>query len=493
MQQYSQYRDAIDLILHQSVHTYKPKNAKHQDTVVKDTNKKGAVAIVKEKDHLNWGHGIIVQSKQSVVELAGKGYTHWTPNAFNYLEYSDKKRKIVSKHTIDNLQQVNTFIVDIDAKLNTLDEIIIRCEEVGIGYPTLILSTDKGYHVYFVLDTPYFMSTADGSYTHAIVSKIAENINLALFDANIIGIDKGCNHFGYFRLPNTTNVAYFMPENMVTIDHMMDWSMSQSNDRVTSDQFGKTLYNKKSQGTGDYYEAVIDAMQNVVVSEHRNQAVLTMALAFYAQGSSEETASKVCKRWNQSFERPLSSKRVEICVRSAFSRRYRAPKKEYIEQVLAEEGAEMPAYVPGRFFKHAKPREERTYSHMSEWETDIINYLESLPEENQTDNGYVEMTQAELCQKIGIPKRTLIKLLKKSNKLKVMVQGKGRAAKTRIATITMRIQAVLKAKKQAVHTLFFTITSNMPRLKQAVRTYFKAKYYKITDVSGREIRPIFLN
>ncbi len=137
--------------------------------------------------------------------------------------------------------------------------------------------------------------------------------------------------------------------------------------------------------------------------------------------------------FNVQLLKPLSAREFHAIMKSAYSGRYQGPERFYIEQ-LTKEYTNVKPYVNYKgWYKHKKERAARTRSHLSEWEQDLITYIEAQPHQD----GFLWTTQRELCKTLGIPKSTLNKLLKHSNIVLTRTFGKGRNAMTGFTTRTL--------------------------------------------------------
>ena len=145
-------------------------------------NKQGIVFVTRSKEDLLSSHGVkgyIVSSKESVMEDSNL-LSHWTPNVFNYGTYTNQLRKYIKGHEETNLQQINTFVVDIDSKKQSYTEILTAALDHSVGVPTLILETPKGFQAYFVLDKPLFISNKNDFRGLKVAKRISENIKRSL-------------------------------------------------------------------------------------------------------------------------------------------------------------------------------------------------------------------------------------------------------------------------------------------------------------------------
>ena len=118
--------------------------------------RKGVVFVSPSKADLVEGKGYVVTSYETLHE---KRHTlsHWTPNTYRGGTYYNFKKRIIKGHTRDNLKQINVIGFDIDTKEVDLYALYLGCEELGLPRPNLLLETPRGFQVFFVLDTPFFI------------------------------------------------------------------------------------------------------------------------------------------------------------------------------------------------------------------------------------------------------------------------------------------------------------------------------------------------
>ena len=224
----------IHLIFHEGLHTYNPKaskapvlaqlqaieNAKH--------HKKGAIFGVRDKSHFTdqGVKGFIMTSIETVLEKV-HSLTHFTPNIYRSYAYTDGKRKYIKGFEEKNLQQINAFVIDIDTKKHSVQDIFLACMDDSVGPPTIIVITPRGYQVYFLLATPFFLSNKNDFRSLKVAKRIADNLKRSL---RSIDADMYCNDFGFFRMPNVHNIEWFDETAVYTPAHLIDWSMRRDDD-----------------------------------------------------------------------------------------------------------------------------------------------------------------------------------------------------------------------------------------------------------------------
>lgn len=457
---FEQLKEVYNLILKEGITTYKTKYSKASLPAKVAANKrdrihkKGAIFAVRSKDHFTAQgvKGYIITSKETLLEDASQ-LTHFTPNVYRKFTYTDEKRTFIKGFEEKNLLQINAFVVDIDTKKHTEQDILLACMDHSIGLPTGIISTERGYQVYFALTEAYYISNKHNYRSLTVAKRIADNLKRSL---QSVSADMSCNDFGFFRIPKPDNIVWLQLDYTYEIAQLINWSMRRDDDlaRPLFVVPSKTTYTSITQT--EWFTALIQAVDIKGNKGRlgRNNAMFTLALACFADGWEKENTFDFLDQYNSRLTYPLELDDIETILDSAYSGKYKGAKKEYIEALLAE-------YIPGGeaidvqlptkkgWYKFKKEREDRTRSHYEEWEQDIIDYItaQKMPSEP-----FIWRSQKELCKDIGIPQSTLNEVLKRSKKLIKTVIGKGRAAKTGWTTVNLSITYVLqKAKDMAEH------------------------------------------
>ena len=444
----------FDIISHEGLLTYNPKSTRahiqeQRQAKEKDKrHKKGAIFAVRDKgDFTSSGvKGYIITSKETLIEQANK-ITHFTPNVFRRFQYVNQERRYIKGFEEENLQQINTFVVDIDTKSYSTNEILLACIDDSIGEPTLILESDRGYQVYFALTTPIFISNKNKFRSLKVAKRISENLKRSLAS---VEADMYCNDFGFFRTPNTQNVQWF--NELATYDPatLIAWSQRKDSDR------GRELYvvpqktKSSSLLNADWFYQLIQTtdVKGQKGQIGRNNLLFTLALVCYQDGRDQAYAYDLLDEYNSKLSAPLKTQDINTILESAYSGRYHGPKKDYVEQLLelyASSEMDMPiSFGQTVWYKHKKAREDRQRSHFDEWEEDINKWITV---EKQVSEPYIWRTQKELCNEIGIANSSLNQLIKQSKKLLKTTSGKGRNAKTGWTTVERYIEYIIWLKK----------------------------------------------
>lgn len=437
----------FDTLLHTGIHTYKKKHSKASLPARVEAEKKekstrqGAVFVVRQKADFtaNGVKGYIVTSKETLLEDAHT-LTHFTPNVYRTFGYTDDSRRFIYGFEERNLQQINTFVVDIDTKKYSVNELLLVCMDASIGLPTFIVASDRGYQLYFVLESPLFISNKENFRGLKVAKRISDNLKRSL---QSVEADLFCNDFGFFRLPTEQNVVYKDFDNQYSIATLIQWSMRQDTDMKRPLFVIPTKKYKQSVVHTEWFDALVHTV-NIKGSKGkigRNNTLFTLALICYAEGWDLERTENLLDEFNSRLQDPLNAKEMYATLQSAYSGKYNGPSKEYVEEILAlyvNNGTDYKVSLGSRvWYKFKKERDERTRSHYDEWEEDIIQYITA---EKSCSEPFIWRTQKELCQEIGIPQSTLNEVLKCSKQLVKTVKRKGRAAKTGWTTVKLFMQ-----------------------------------------------------
>lgn len=453
--------EIIEFIMHNSINKYKMKNSKASDKVIEIWNntrhdkwKTNKVAVVNHKDDLKAGIGHVVASEEVLVENAEK-YTHWTPNPYKYLGYkrtnSGQKTKEIEYRTKNNVNQVNTLVVDIDEDMtiNELNQILIKAyiyEEVP-GFPSLYVKTPRGWHLYYVLDTPFYNKS--GSRTALLTAEAIHRSLVHALNKSGLPVDKNCLFTGFFRMPNNENVRHFNNE-YVSSEEMKKWSIKYSNNHNLS--MLKVVTNSIKANyelTPEWVEFLMNEA-NIRSLGHgvgRNSTVFTLALYFKSTNASIEEATKELTDLNNRLSIKLSDRELNKTIESAYNGQYNAPSKKHVEDLLEAFESNGIEYSfgcsnhPFGWYKFAKKREDRTYSHYSERMNDLEKYL---LENTDKDNVFVSGTVKEIIEKVDMPRSSFYDALKQSNHNIIKItDGRGKNAVTYIALKTVYKERLL--------------------------------------------------
>ncbi len=450
----SEVGDVLQFITQDSLHTYKPVGSKAslpvQHQAYKQEEKdKGVVFVSSSKENLSVAKGHIVTSYETLNEQCDE-LTHWTPNTFLGGTYKDFKKRVIKGHTKDNLKQINTIAIDIDTKKTDLYALFLGCEEEGLPSPNVILETPRGYHVYFVLESPMYLSKASNFQSLKVAERVAVNMKEAL--ANHVPLDQSCNPFGFFRIPTSDNVLYFADEK-ASVSSLIQWSKSYEK-KQRKGAF-RVVYapDQDSQVHQEWYRALLQSthIQQGHYMSSRNNALLTLAIANYASGRDYIEAFNELDQFNSNLEHPMNQREYERTLRSAYSGRYKGAKREYIQGLLDQWTSESMTIQGAKgWYKFKKARPDRERSHYNEWEQDIVDYLQVHTSSESFTDVFITGSQKELAARLGMAVSTLKEVLNRSTKLMKVVKGKGRGQKTYIASRGVLFKCFLQLRKRLI-------------------------------------------
>ncbi|WP_448513442.1 primase C-terminal domain-containing protein, partial [Staphylococcus aureus] len=416
-----------DFILHGSLEKYKFKNSKATDlerTNFKDTQSKNwksaRIAVTPNKDTLKDGLGLIIASEEALVQYGYK-FSHWTPNPYNYLSkeksnIADVNTYKVLNRTKDNVKQINTFVLDVDEDIeyNELVQSLASAHiNEGAEMPNLYVKTPRGWHLYFVLDVPFY---AKGIEKKAI--KVAEKVHnsLAYAISKYLPVDNQCVSTGYFRLPTKDNVKLFTNQ-YCSKAYMVRWSKKYSEKNNLN---RKVLYKSIANGHELTPEWVSYLLKEADVTSFgygvgRNNTMFSVALYYYSKNVDIKEAESNIYALNQRLNKPLSHKDIEKVIKSAYSGRYGGAMREHVENLLEAFSDDRIAYsnsgvsING-FWKHKKERKDRVRSHFDERKDDLERYLN---EHTNKQKVFVKGSMSAIAKKLGMARSSLYAIFEK--------------------------------------------------------------------------------
>lgn len=357
---------------------------------------------------------------------AQENYTYFTPNTF----YRNDRREAAT------LRWINAFSVDVDVKNEqnkglTFPDLIDLIDESGLPTPTLIVATPSGgFHIHWYLHEPR------RAYPNVIeeYKKLQRTMAQAIQgDVLAIGPER------WFRLPNQSNTV-FRSSSRISFNELREWRYIQQEDS----SFEKKITIGKENLL--QHPAVQKLLEGVSKGQ-RDNTCYTLALALKASGYTKEATLECLHNWNFKNDPPMRTVDVERKVNSAYKEGAPLGPSSYWVQILS-----------GMDFKYqaweaAKPRKERTYSHLEEWKEDILAVLEQ-------NGGCISGAQRELVQMVSSSADTskklsyttfkrLIAMLVEEGLITKNVNGKGRNAKTTL-TLVKRAKVYIFPKQKRV-------------------------------------------
>lgn len=447
--------DILHFMTHSDLYLYKRRNSRapFRDLVTYDSamqhTKTGTVFVSKRKEDLMKGKGHVVTSYEALAEQYDS-LSHWTPNTFRGGTYYDFAKRKIKGHHKENIKQVNVIGFDIDMKDVDLYGLFMACEELNLPWPNVLLETPRGYQGFFVLETPFYVHKQGDYKALRVADRVTSNVLDAL--KAYVPIDTNCNPFGFYRIPHDDNVLYFN-DTPANTDHLIDWSKAYEREQQKPSL--QVFYGGKHASACHYvasawYRAILQetTIQSGAYASSRNNALLTLALANYADGIEYEVAYDVLDQWNSALHTPLSIGEFERTLKSAYSGKYKGVKRSYVEALLANWTDGSTTFSgPNGWYKFKKAREDRERSHYHEWEQDITQYIH---EHTSPDKPFLEGSLRMLAETIGVPLSSLKKVLQNTNTFYKKTKGRGRAAVTSITTKAMLFNHLIQIRKKGV-------------------------------------------
>lgn len=457
-------QQAIDLILHQGLRETKARHSnvlKLEKAIPGKQNKHGAIAMYRSKAQMAKSWGTIYTSKEAVYDNYATS-THWTPNVFNYLTYTDAAKHYVKGAKEQNLSQINTLVVDVD--YHDAEERQAKFAEVwdtamlDVQFmPTLILATQKGYHIYYVFDEPVFVRRHTNGKLPAVRAAKAIAKSLKDFYAQKLpAVDVTCNSFGIFRVPRPDNIEYFEPKMTVDFQALMTWSINFANDQhqIKPQNTQRSFYARRASRQIDqpWFQALInqtDIDQNVGYGRHNT--IFTLALACYSSNVSQAQCFDILDEFNSNLTHPLATQHVQKVICDAYSGQFHAASREYVNALLETwvPDADRRGYLQRSqttWYKYAKPRTERVNSHVNEWQADLMAYFNQRTA--QENNWFTRTSLRHISKELNICLGSLTKALKEliDQGLVYREKGHGRQA-TMFATRSSLLQHAMALKQ----------------------------------------------
>ena len=457
-------QQAIDLILHQGLRETKARHSnvlKLEKTIPGQQNKQGAIAMYRSKAQMAKSWGTIYTSKEAVYDNYTNS-THWTPNVFNYLTYTDAAKHYVKGAKEQNLSQINTLVVDVDYR--DVEERQAKFAEVwdtamlDVQFmPTLILATQKGYHIYYVFDEPVFVRRhANGKLPAVRAAKAIAKSLKQYYAQKLPAVDVTCNSFGVFRVPRPDNIEYFEPKMTVDFQALMTWSINFANDQhqIKAQTIQRSFKARRTSRQIDqpWFQALInqtDIDQNVGYGRHNT--IFTLALACYSSNVSQAQCFDILDEFNSNLNHPLATQHVQKVIRDAYSGQFHAASREYVNALLETwvPDADRRVYLQRSqttWYKYAKPRTERVNSHVHEWQADLMAYFNQRI--SQDNNWFTRTSLRHISKELNICLGSLTKALKEliDQGLVYREKGHGRQA-TMFATRSSLLQHAMALKQ----------------------------------------------
>ena len=197
-------------------------------------------------------------------------------------------------------------------------------------------------------------------------------------------------------------------------------------------------------------------------------------------GYSIETCEYNMFEFNNRLDQPLEEKEVIKIVRSAYSENYQGANREYITILckawVSSDLTSKDLFVRQGGFKFKKKRSERQRVHLSEWKEDLMAYIS---EKSDVYKPYLATTKKEIREVLGIPERTLDKLLKvlKANQEIFFKIKPGRNGGIQLASVKSLLLSIIKLKKEERESYIKALTASF----NLERTFIQETLNKLAE------------
>lgn len=189
----------------------------------------------------------------------------------------------------------------------------------------------------------------------------------------------------------------------------------------------------------------------------RNNVLFTLALANFSSGIDQKECEEVLSSFNENLDEALSSAEYHKIITSAYSGKYEAASHDYVMTLckawVNQELKASDLFVKQRWYKFKKKRADRKNSHLHEWKTDVMAYLEGF---YQSEDPFIQTTKKEIREKLNIPERSLdkvLKVLKTEQKIFFTVKH-GRGGGIRLASIKEILLSLIPGKERTSGSLY---------------------------------------
>lgn len=337
---------------------------------------------------------------KTLVNKAQENY-YITPNSF----YHSKIRRK------DTVRWINAIVLDFDEFC--LTDAAEAISWAGLPTPSFYNRSPHGIHAWWVLDKPLRAgSSGKVVYLVNLIQRLMVGDTGA--DPCAMGVER------YVRVPHPNTII--LPGtgfHRVPFQDLISWKEINHPDDVREESnihiFRKGIMEQK----------VFKNLLEGVADGQRSCACLTLALAMKYEKYTENDAYNLLLEWNKKNDPPLRISEISKAVRYAYRCKSKGPKISRVKEIFGDSFSyKVWKLTPKR------DRSERSRVHISEWQEDIVLFLNRI--------GTWKGSITDFAKQLHAPKRSIeeaLKRLKKSNRIIMTVEGKGRGSRTSISLI----------------------------------------------------------
>lgn len=385
------YTKIIRLMMHGQLH-----DIVHPD----DKNKKGVVVAFSCKSDMTKKMAKKIRTLQ---QLINDQPTHFSQGAYPLYKLKSDRKGVVWGFTKENLNQINFIFVDIDNQDRTPMEIVDWGRLNGLTV-NLIVRTDKGYQVYFVLKEALYLNGKKKQWILRSADMVANNVK-KVFKNGGFDVDTGCVNYQICRFPRKDYIVYYNVDDLNSYDFYAKWSLkhkdNDDHNSILGAAGGFTLVKGNLPGW-------VRALRgyNQYEEGDRNTCLYTVALGYKDSEIPLEQAIAELVPWmsGQGLKESDSKRTVE----SAYGHGKHATKQFFesliekynldVDHVAHIDFKKMTAKERKKFFaklKPAKPRKDRVRNHACEYADDLMEMIES-------EEGRLTGKKSELMKRLGL-------------------------------------------------------------------------------------------
>lgn len=311
----------------------------------------------------------------------------------NYASYSDVMFFTPNtfgrawKRCEENVDYLNALVVDVD-DCNCIVALWERINESGIPVlPALINKTDKGFHVFYVLDKALKAKKHNRSRYKRTLRGLIHKLG---------GDSAASSVVNYYRIPK--NIDYINESNVCKFEELERWISAQ----YTNTE-GRFIV------PGSSYIKVLESesLNHLLANgseSHRNWTAWAIAKCCAYDGLSEDEALEVLQKFNQALKSnpkgALKTHELMSKIKSAYSKNDGRLPLAFLYEMTG-----IRITLSTKWVKHKKERSDRQLVHGHERLGDLLETLKDM-------SGVYEGSQKSLAELLNAPLRSIKKLIK---------------------------------------------------------------------------------
>jgi len=399
-----------------------PKKSHERNHVVSGNLAPGWVHLGRDKKDLTEQRTTnFVRTYSTFLNYVAKGYEYMTFGTFNTKTRRsfDRKRQ--------NLNSVRVFVIDIDSKKWSVQDILRYCSNEGILPPSFINETPRGFHLWYALLEdmigPHVKDdelTRVGAYYNDINRFLIEKFEKA-FPASEGGTDALVGGERYIRIP--TNLVYYNGNQYLIRDFVQIRKelnlLEPRKEKITKQKtLSHTYIPMKALQEDPAYHKLLTMQPNY---GQRRYTAFSIALLFKSINKSVEDTTEWLQSWFDQLDdqTDFTWREVNNSIQCAYKNKFKGVSPKWVYKLTGLQ--------PKLFFTRRLTEEERKNKTLNHWEAVFLQYIKAC-------GGVASLSNRELCDIIGLSSRamldTFVASLIEKGEIRKEVVGKGRHATT---------------------------------------------------------------